>query len=99
MGRKKESCFNWLVKVIVSIFCLALIIGMYILLGVHVYAYIKVVCPLLKKRLGTQFGLTWAAIGVIFTYNILYNHTLAMIIRPGGPIDTKYVERMRIRDK
>ena len=53
MGRKKESCFNWLVKVIVSIFCLALIIGMYILLGVHVYAYIKVVCPLLKKRLGT----------------------------------------------
>ena len=53
MARKRESCFNWLVKVIVSIFCLALIIGMYILLGVHVYAYIKVVCPLLKKRLGT----------------------------------------------
>jgi hypothetical protein len=65
------------------------VIGFYILLGLHVYSYFDVVLFVLKKRLGTTFGLIWVAIGLIIVYNVAYNHFFATFIKPGGPSDLK----------
>ena len=99
MRRKPDSCFSCLVRYIVKFFSYFLIIGLYALIVLHFYSYIKVVSPLLKKRLGTNFGMTWVAIGLILLYNIVYNHWMAMIIKPGSVEDIKLVERLRIKDK
>lgn len=37
----------------------------------------------------------WEAIGLIILFNIIYNHTLAVIIKPNGPKDLKKIERLR----
>jgi hypothetical protein len=76
------------VRFIGPFFCL----GFYTLLGMHVYAYFTVVLFVLRKRLGVAFGLTWVAIGLSIVYNILYNHFLAMLIKPGGPADLKVIK-------
>lgn len=61
----------------------------YLILSVHIYAYCEVILVVLKKRLGTNFGMLWVAIGVGITYNIVYNHFFAMVIKPGSPSDLK----------
>ena len=99
MAKRKESCFNCITRNLCKVFSWACIVGLYILIGLHFYAWAMVVCPLLKKRLGTQFGMIWAGIGMIFLYNIIYNHMMAMFIKAGSVSDMKMVERMRIRDK
>jgi hypothetical protein len=65
------------------------VVSLYALLGVHVYAFCEVILVVLKKRLGTNFGLLWVAIGVAILYNIVYNHFFAMVIKPGSPADLK----------
>jgi len=65
------------------------VIGFYLLLALHVYAYFTVILTVLKKRLGPEFGILWVAIGLILVYNISYNHFFATIIKPGGPSDLK----------
>lgn len=65
------------------------VIGFYVLVALHVYAYFTVVLTVLKKRLGVEFGIIWVAIGLIIVYNIAYNHFFATIIKPGGPSDLK----------
>ncbi len=65
------------------------VIGFYLLLALHVYAYFTVILTVLKKRLGPEFGILWVAIGLILVYNITYNHFFATIIKPGGPSDLK----------
>jgi hypothetical protein len=65
------------------------VLGFYALIGLHVYAYFGVVLLVLRKRLGTAFGLTWVAIGLSIVYNIAYNHFFATFIKPGGPSDLK----------
>ena len=65
------------------------VLGFYMLLGLHVYAYFTVIIYVLKKRLGTVFGLLWVAIGLTLAYNIAYNHFMATFIKPGCPKDLK----------
>ena len=65
------------------------VVGLYALVAMHVYAYFTVVLFVLRKRLGTAFGLTWVAIGLAIVYNVVYNHFFAMVIKPGGPADLK----------
>ena len=62
-----------------------LCIATYVLIATNVYAYFKVIIFLLKKRLGVTFGLIWIGIGLSLLYNIIFNHFMAMIIKPGGP--------------
>jgi hypothetical protein len=31
--------------------------------------------------------MTWTAIGAIITFNVVFNHLMAMLIKPGGPTD------------
>jgi drug/metabolite transporter (DMT)-like permease len=72
-----------------------LVAALYGLLGLHVYAFFWVVVPLLKRRLGTVFGMVWIAIGLALLYNILFNHTMAWIIKPTGPKELKQIEKLR----
>ncbi len=65
------------------------VLGFYALLALHVYAYFDVVLFVLKRRLGTPFGLLWVAIGLVIVYNVAYNHFFATFIKPGGPADLK----------
>lgn len=67
----------------------AFIAAFYVLLGIHVYAYIEVILYVLKKRLGSTFGMIWIAIGLSILYNIVFNHLSAMFIKPGSPSDLK----------
>ena len=67
-------------------------LGLYLLLAVHTYAYFTVIAWLLKKRFGTAFGLLWTGIGLSLLYNIIFNHFLAMVIKPGGPRDLEKIE-------
>jgi energy-coupling factor transporter transmembrane protein EcfT len=67
----------------------------YLLLGVHVFGFFAVIAKVLKKRLGVIFGLIWIAIGISLLYNIVFNHFLAMLIKPGGPRDLAEDEALR----
>jgi len=77
----------------------ALALGLYVLLGTHVYAFFHLIATVLKKRLGTYFGILWTAIGLCLLYNIIFNHFLAMMIKPGGPDDLEKIEKLRLESK
>ncbi len=70
------------------------VLGFYFLLGLHVYAYFTVVLFVLRKRLGTIFGLIWVAIGLSLVYNIAFNHFFATFIKAGGPLDLKVRKKL-----
>lgn len=65
------------------------VLGFYGLIGLHLHAYFTVVLYVIKRRLGTIFGLIWVAIGLSLVYNIVYNHFLATFIKPGSPKDLR----------
>ncbi len=68
------------------------VLGFYFLAGLHVYGYFTVILYVLKKRLGTFFGLVWCAIGLSLLYNVFFNHFFATFIKPGSPLDLKVSE-------
>ena len=76
-----------------------LVIGLYALIGTHVYAFFHLIATVLKRRLGTYFGILWCAIGICLLYNITFNHFMAMMIKPGGPDDLEKIEKMRMELK
>jgi hypothetical protein len=78
---------------------LGLSMGLYALLSLHVYAYFEVIAVVLKRRVGTPFGLVWVAIGLSLLYNIIFNHFLAMTVKPGSPKDLIKVEKLRKETK
>ena len=83
-------CFNYLgLGLSIRIMGPMFISAFYLLLGVHIYAYIEVILYVLKKRLGVFFGLVWVAIGLSIIYNIVFNHLCATLIKPGSPLDLK----------
>jgi len=101
-NKKPESFFDSVehsLKQTVSVFMRvlgpALAISLYCLLGLHVHAFFWIIAPLLKKRLGVVMGLAWIAIGLSLLYNIVFNHLLAMLIKPSGPKSLKKIERLR----
>ena len=87
-------CSQWF-QIGMRIVGLILSVGLYVLLAVHIYAYFEVILGLLKKRLGTRFGLVWCAIGLTLVYNIAFNHFFAMTIKPGSPKDLERIEKLR----
>jgi hypothetical protein len=78
-----EKLFSFIIKITGPGFC----IGMYYLMWRHTYVYLTVICKILRKRLGVWFGMTWTTIGVVITFNVVFNHVMAMIIKPGSPTD------------
>lgn len=61
------------------------ILGFYGLLGVHTYAYFKVTLVVLAKKLGATYGLFWVALGLCLLYNVVFNHFLSFMVKPGNP--------------
>jgi hypothetical protein len=53
----------------------------------HTYVFLTIICKVLRKRLGVTFGMVWTTIGVVITFNVVFNHLMAMIIKPGSPKD------------
>ena len=86
-----RCCFN--------LFGIALCLGLYALIGFHFYAFIVVVCPLIKLRLGTEMGLMWIAVGMTILYNLVFNHFWAMVIKPGSSKDQHFIEKLRVVQK
>ena len=78
-----------------NVFGLGMALGLYAIIGVHFYAFIEVICPLMKLRLGTEMGLVWIGVGLAILFNILFNHFWAMVIKPGSSRDQKQIEKMR----
>jgi hypothetical protein len=72
-----------------------LAVSLYVVLGLHVHAFFWIIVPLLKKRLGTVLGMVWVAIGLMLLYNIVFNHIMAMLIKPSGPRSLKMIEKLR----
>lgn len=70
-------------------------IGLYYLIWLHFEAFIFIITKVLNKRLGTGFALVWIGIGLVLVFNIVWNHFLAMIIKPGGPYDLAKTEELR----
>ena len=56
-----------------TLLSLILVLGLYALIGTHFYAFIVVVCPLMKSRLGTELGLVWIVVGLALLYGIIFN--------------------------
>ncbi len=82
-------------KLLMRILGIVLGFGIYILIGMHAYAFFAYVAPLLRKRLGVPFGLLWVAIGLTILYNLLFNHLMAMIIKPGNAKDLIDIEKKK----
>jgi len=71
---------------------LLFILGLYALFCVHVYAFVVVICPLIKSRFGIKLGLLWIIVGLTIIYGIVFNHFWAMILKPGSSKDQKVIE-------
>lgn len=78
-----EKLFTFVIKLSGPGFCVA----MYYLMWRHTYVYLTIICKVLRKRLGVTFGMIWTTIGVVITFNVVFNHLMAMFIKPGSPKD------------
>jgi len=69
--------------------------GLYYLIWLHFEAYLFIITKVLNKRLGNAFALVWVGIGLVLVFNVVWNHSLAMLIKPGGPLDLAKTEELR----
>ena len=90
-----ESSAIWIGGFTMRLLGPCLVVGLYVLVAMHVYAYFTVITPLLKNRIGTELGIVWIIVGLTLVYNIVFNHFYAVILKPGSPTDTKMIEKMR----
>jgi hypothetical protein len=63
------------------------IIGFYYLIYLHIEVFLRVITGVLVLRVGLLFSIVWGCVGAILGFNILFNHTLAMIIKANGPVE------------
>lgn len=78
-----ERVFSWAIRLLGPFFCIA----MYYLMWRHTYVFLTIIAKVLRKRLGVYFGMLWTTIGVVITFNVVFNHLMAMFIKPGSPAD------------
>ena len=95
LGHKVNVIFSQAFRIL----GLILAVGLYVLIGFHVHTWFSIIATVIKKRLGTYFSLVWIGIGLSLLYNIVFNHFLAMIVKPGGPRELIKIEKMRLEEK
>jgi len=61
------------------------VLAFYCLIALHAYAFFNISIFVLAQRLGPIYGLIWIAIGFCLLYNVLFNHALSYIVKPGNP--------------
>ena len=89
------AAFDNVGPVVMKLFGTCLCIALWVLMLLQLYVTTVILSPLIHKRFGTELGLLWMMVGLVLLYNTLYNHFLAMIIRPGNVKDLKMIEGMR----
>ena len=94
-----EEVIEWLFRKSCCMISFGLVLGLYAIIALHFYAFVYVITPLMKSRLGTAMGMLWISVGLIILYNILFNHFWAMVIKPGSPKDQKKTEKLRHEQK
>ena len=72
------------------------IVGFYYLIYLHTEVFLRVITGVLVLRVGLTFALVWGCVGAILGYNILFNHTMAMIIKANGPTELVAIEKLRL---
>jgi len=63
------------------------------------YGMFKLFPEPLKRKLGGEFCALWYTIFLILMYNVLYNYTLAILVKPGSVKDLIKVEKIRNQAK
>jgi hypothetical protein len=76
-----------------------MITALYYLLGLHVYLFEVYLVPVLMKRIGVLATGLWGLTGAVILYNIVFNHFLATIVKPGGLKDMAKAEAHRASSK
>ena len=71
------------------------VVALYGILALHVFAFIAYIINPLIKVIGIVYTLSWGCIGLILVYNIVFNHFLSMVIKPGGPKEMRIDEELR----
>ena len=72
------------------------IVGFYYLIYLHTEVFLRVITGVLVLRVGLPFAIVWGCVGAILGYNILFNHTMAMIIKANGPTELISIEKLRL---
>ena len=72
------------------------IVGFYYLIYLHTEVFLRVITGVLVLRVGLTFAIVWGCVGAILGYNILFNHTMAMIIKANGPTELVMIEKLRL---
>ena len=62
----------------------------------HTEVFLRVITGVLVLRVGLTFAIVWGCVGAILGYNILFNHTMAMIIKAIGPTELVAIEKLRL---
>ena len=63
------------------------VVGFYYLMGYHTWVFLTIIATVMRVRVGTELAVVWTVIGIVITYNVVWNHLLAMCLRPGSPKD------------
>lgn len=71
------------------------ILTLYALLALNCYTYFVYISFALHRRIGLYPSMAWFAIGLTILFNVVFNHTLATLIKPGSPTDLRYIEQLR----
>lgn len=76
-----------------------MVVLFYYLMGYHTWIFLTVISTVLRVRVGSNFAVVWTLIGIVITYNVLWNHLLAMLVKPGSPKDLARNELLRLSIK
>ena len=85
-----DSCghhFNYILRIGFRLLGPCLVGSYYWLMCYHTWVFLTIIAPVLRKRVGGEFATVWTLVGIIITFNQVWNHVLAMCLRPGSPKD------------
>jgi hypothetical protein len=65
------------------------VIGFYYLIYYHIRVFCTVIIAVLFKRLGVAFSMMWMMAGGVIGLNVVFNYTMAMVVKANGPKEIK----------
>lgn len=79
--------FTIIFRICLRILGPCLVASYYWLIGYHTWVFLTIIAPVLRKRVGELFATVWTLVGIIIAFNQIWNHVLAMCLKPGSPKD------------
>lgn len=71
------------------------VIGFYYLIYYHIHVFCAIIIKVLFKRVGLDFSMLWMMVGGVLGFNVVFNYTMAMLIKANGPTEVRLVEKLR----